>query len=541
MIRPWQIAAALGACFVVVLAAMGWATVTVLRLQDREVRARSQVALEKAANAAIRRMDAFLMDLAAEQSTHPFEPADSSAVPMGPGSELFGERRTNEVVAPSLPFSESSPFVRLRFRVQAYVSGNALRAPAGELRWTGLANYADLDKARRAAEDLGALHSRVKAEVFARAFLKEPGITNVLLGSSGAVESPMKYIWADGLLLLVREVTERGRTWVEGCWLDWPALKRHLLAGVRDLLPSPELDPIPAPSLAIAHTMATLPAWLNPGSLPAEPAPWLTPLRFSLLLAWVSVLLAGAVAGVLVAEIVLFSERRGAFVTAVTHELRTPLTTLKMYTEMLSQEMVVGDQARREYLATLRSEAERLAHLVENVMAYSRLERGRYTGRVEAFVLRDAVAATLARMEETARRAGFDLRLEEDEAIRGTRVKWDRFALEQIVVNLVNNACKYAASATDRRIHVQIGRQKGAAVVTVRDHGPGVSPEVIQRLFREFSKSANEAADSAPGIGLGLALSRRLARRMGGDLRLDGGVTDGACFELTIPFLRAIR
>ena len=71
------------------------------------------------------------------------------------------------------------------------------------------------------------------------------------------------------------------------------------------------------------------------------------------------------------------SERRGAFVSAVTHELRTPLTTLRMYTEMLADGMVPDEPRRRSYLQTLRAEADRLGHLVENVLAYSRLERNR--------------------------------------------------------------------------------------------------------------------------------------------------------------------
>ena len=80
---------------------------------------------------------------------------------------------------------------------------------------------------------------------------------------------------------------------------------------------------------------------------------------------------------------VALSERRGAFVSAVTHELRTPLTTFRMYAEMLAEGMVPSPEARQKYLETLRREADRLAHLVENVLQYARLERGRPGGRRE--------------------------------------------------------------------------------------------------------------------------------------------------------------
>jgi signal transduction histidine kinase len=106
--------------------------------------------------------------------------------------------------------------------------------------------------------------------------------------------------------------------------------------------------------------------------------------------------------------------------------------------------------------------------------------------------------------------------------------------VEQILLNLVDNACKYAQGATDRRIHLAADRTDGRLLLGVRDHGPGIAAAEAKRLFRPFSKSAREAAHTAPGIGLGLALSRRLARGMGGDLRLDDA-DGGARFTLTLP------
>jgi signal transduction histidine kinase len=107
-------------------------------------------------------------------------------------------------------------------------------------------------------------------------------------------------------------------------------------------------------------------------------------------------------------------------------------------------------------------------------------------------------------------------------------------SVEQILVNLVDNACKYAGSATDKRIHLRAERRDGRLQLRVRDHGPGLSAEQANHLFQAFSKSAVDAAHTAPGVGLGLALSRRLARTMQGDLFLDQGSADGACFVLVM-------
>lgn len=109
----------------------------------------------------------------------------------------------------------------------------------------------------------------------------------------------------------------------------------------------------------------------------------------------------------------------------------------------------------------------------------------------------------------------------------------DPGAVEQILFNLVDNACKYGVGGT-RRIEINC-ELDGKARISVRDFGPGISRTEAARLFQPFRKSAQQAANSAPGVGLGLALSRRLARAMGGELALDAHVRDGCRFTLTLP------
>jgi signal transduction histidine kinase len=126
------------------------------------------------------------------------------------------------------------------------------------------------------------------------------------------------------------------------------------------------------------------------------------------------------------------------------------------------------------------------------------------------------------------------LAVEVEEGLRDREVQADSASLERILLNLVDNACKYAVSAQDRRIHLQVARAGPRILLRVRDHGPGIAEHEVRRLFRPFSKSAREAAQSAPGVGLGLALSRRLARAMQGDLIVERGPTEGATFALIL-------
>jgi len=258
-------------------------------------------------------------------------------------------------------------------------------------------------------------------------------------------------------------------------------------------------------------------------------------IRLWLVIAWAGLLLGAAAVAALLVGAIRLSERRGAFVSAVTHELRTPLTTFRIYTDLLAQDGVPDEAKRRHYVRTLSTEADRLAHLVENVLAFAGLTGRRIRRFAEETSVSALVDRVTGRLADRAARAEMELVVEADEAVRSATVAADVSVVEQILLNLVDNACKYAASADDRRIHLDAARTDGAVLLRVRDHGPGIAHDVAGRLFRPFSKSAHEAADTAAGIGLGLALSRRLARRMGATLRVVADTPDGACFELTLP------
>ena len=101
------------------------------------------------------------------------------------------------------------------------------------------------------------------------------------------------------------------------------------------------------------------------------------------------------------------------------------------------------------------------------------------------------------------------------------QVRVDISVVDQILLNLVDNSVKYAANASDRRIHLDLSPADRWLAITVRDDGPGLPPRCVLRdCSAVFRSPADYAARTAPGVGLGLALSRRLARTLGGDLRL---------------------
>lgn len=344
-------------------------------------------------------------------------------------------------------------------------------------------------------------------------------------------------VWLGKDLFLVRRVLIDRQEYVQGCWLDWEATRRMLLERIRDLLPDADLiEKLQPAETEQTRMLASIPVLLDPGPLPPDPDNGWSVLYTSLGIAWLGVLLATLAVGIVLWRTLELNRRRGAFVSAVTHELRTPLTTFRLYTEMLDEGMVPDAEKQKRYLGTLRGEAERLDHLVENVLAYSQLENNRGGAeRIETVGLKELRERIAPRLAERAGQLDMDLIQKTANAAENVSVRADFSAVERILFNLTDNAGKYARDAKNRSIEFAVRLNNRTAALSIRDYGPGIPEKIRGKLFLPFSKSANEAADSAPGVGLGLAISRRLARQMKGDLFYDSSVTDGTRFVLTLP------
>lgn len=345
--------------------------------------------------------------------------------------------------------------------------------------------------------------------------------------------------------VMVRRVDDVQGMRVQGCWMNWPVVRGALVRAAAEVLPDVDIRLAAGGRLEDDERrlfrVRGVDLELVPGVVEVLSTPGWSPVRVTLGLAWVAVVCAVLAVGLLLNGAVSLSERRAAFVSAVTHELRTPLTTFKMYSEMLATGMVPDEEQRRRYLETLRAEADRLGYLVENVLAYARIERGSARSRVEPITVQALLDQILPRLQQRAEQAGTRILCSIGHEVSRMVVYVDASAAEQILFNLVDNACKYGTGARVGAAPIELEAREGgprAVLVRLRDHGPGVSASVASKLFQPFCKSADEAARSAPGVGLGLALSRRLIRSMGGNLHWDVTVRDGACFELSLPRVR---
>lgn len=594
-LRPAFTWAAFAVCLGAVGAALVWVSRTTLRLEEAEFRNNEGARQAENERLALWRMESALVPLVAQESSRPYYMYRPFYSPEQCFSKWFQRVEKGEIKFPSDLLTVESPHVLIHFAVGPDGRLTSPQVPLSNERDVAEESYTTHEKIVAAEKLLKSLAPVLTRERLLRALSLQDVSPSAPIPVSNAAappgepppgldsgaqqaqspapqqvaarnfaefqkrqqasnqsindyrrkgqeqrsdEKPMRAFWLDGRLVLARESRAEGRPVVQGCVLNWTGIRAWLTGEVNDLLPNCRLVPaVPAAETVPEYRLASLPIRMEPGDVVVAAMPVWTTTRLALALSWLCFLLAAGAVGFLLFGAMRLSERRGAFVSAVTHELRTPLTTFRMYTEMLNREMVT-DESRRDYLETLHREADRLGHLVENVLSYARLENARKHPAREEFEL-DAV---LEHMQQgLTRRAGeVEMTLVcETESETPVCVTADAAAVERIVFNLVDNACKYSRDAGDKRVHIACRANGTHAEVRIRDHGPGISPDVEKRLFRPFSKSDCEAANSAPGVGLGLSLSRRLARSMGGDLTLDRKTAEGACFVLSLPLARS--
>lgn len=465
-------------CLAALLAAMGWISLTLLRLDAQEAAARREAARQEHIRLAMWRLEVRACDL-----------LETAAAPPSPTSRPDPAPVT---VADTLPWWPQ------------------LRAPDPRPDADGLmhpdANAASEQELRNSLEEQ------------ARRDYVQQRLPSLAIAWSA--QQPVVVLGSD--------------RWLPVAQMPLDALR----ASVTDLLPDARLEPIePTAAGPAGLTLHAAPLRLEPGDTAFYYQRPFSPIRLMLLIAWSCILLPSVGVVLLLFVMASLSERRAAFVSAVTHELRTPLTTFRMYTDMLADGMVAEDR-RPDYLRTLQREAARLSHLVDNVLTYARLERGRAREALEAVRLQALLDRCQDELRVRCERAGMTLEFTIDAALRQTPISVDAAAAERILANLVDNACKYADAAADRRIVISAERRDGTLDLRVRDFGPGL-PAGARRAFRPFTK-LRDADQQKPGIGLGLALCERLASRMRGKLRHEPA-NPGACFVLSLALAEEVK
>jgi signal transduction histidine kinase len=225
------------------------------------------------------------------------------------------------------------------------------------------------------------------------------------------------------------------------------------------------------------------------------------------------------------------SRMKSEFVSNVSHELKTPLALIRMFGETLDSGIVTNEKDRQKFYSIIRKESERLTHLINNVLDFSRMDAGVREYNFQETDLVEIIRSTLESYEFQISDYGFEIENKvPDEPLI---LKIDRDAISQVLLNLLNNAVKY--SDEKKHILVKVCKNATSALISVTDNGIGIPKEELKKIFDKFFRVSKSRSRETRGSGLGLTLAKHIVEAHGGTIEVESEVGKGSSFTVRIP------
>jgi two-component system phosphate regulon sensor histidine kinase PhoR len=228
------------------------------------------------------------------------------------------------------------------------------------------------------------------------------------------------------------------------------------------------------------------------------------------------------------------NQLKGDFISNVSHELKTPLSLIRMFGELLALGKLKSPDKVKEYAEIITREAERLSRLIDNVLDFSRMERGRAAYDFQLGDLGEVVERSLDVYRHRVEREGFKLVTKIDTELPQTLL--DENAMTLLLLNLLENAVKYGKG----EIGVYLTRAGAHLRLVVGDQGPGIPKDEQKRIFDRFYRTRDARSTNARGSGIGLSLVKHIAEAHGGTVTVDSDPGQGAAFIVDIPLTTKI-
>jgi len=221
------------------------------------------------------------------------------------------------------------------------------------------------------------------------------------------------------------------------------------------------------------------------------------------------------------------------FVHNISHELKTPLTLIRLYGETLQRKENLTNEEKKECYEIITKESERLSHLINNVLDFSRIEMGRKEFSFKKGDLAKVVRDTLESYRYHLEKKGFSIQT--DIASDLPEMKFDGEAIASVLVNLLSNAMKF--SPKKKEVTVKLFRDDENAVLQVADKGIGILPKEFSKIFQRFYQSKNKIVSESRGSGLGLTLVKHITEAHGGRIQVESEPGKGSIFSVFLPIL----
>jgi signal transduction histidine kinase len=244
-------------------------------------------------------------------------------------------------------------------------------------------------------------------------------------------------------------------------------------------------------------------------------------------------------------ELTRANESKSEFVGFAAHELKNPLTSVKGYTDTLISPMgaMMNDDQRKEFLNVIRSNADRMQIIIEDLRDIAKIDAGQLTVTPKPIHIRDVVTDTLQAYQPRidAKNQTLVNTINEDLPL----ILGDKMRLVQVLTNLVSNANKYSAEESEIVLEAAVeanhrddhNKSIGPALrVSVRDNGMGIAEEDLQKIFRvRYFRSTNPEAHTQPGTGLGMMISQEIIQQHKGRIWVESTIGEGTTFHFVVP------
>ena len=223
------------------------------------------------------------------------------------------------------------------------------------------------------------------------------------------------------------------------------------------------------------------------------------------------------------------NQLKSDFISNVSHELKTPLSLIRMFGEMIALGKLKSPDKAKEYADIITRESERLTRLIDNVLDFSRIERGGAAYEFQRGQLGEVVERSLDVYRHRAEREGFKLVTKIDSGLPPAYI--DENAMTLLLLNLLENAVKYGKG----EINVYLGQVGERLRLVVSDQGPGIPRDEQRRIFDRFYRTREARGTNVRGSGIGLALVKHIAEAHGGQVTVESEPGRGAAFIVDVP------
>lgn len=225
------------------------------------------------------------------------------------------------------------------------------------------------------------------------------------------------------------------------------------------------------------------------------------------------------------------SRMKSEFVSNVSHELKTPLSLIRMFGETLDSGIVTDEKDRRKFYSIIRKESERLTHLINNVLDFSRMDAGVKLYNFQEVDLVEVMKNSLGAYKFQLSDIGFNI--ESDLPDESVILKIDKDAISQVLLNLLDNAVKY--SDEEKFILVKVCKDSASALISVMDRSVGIPKDELKKIFDKFYRVSTARTKETRGSGLGLSLAKHIVEAHGGTIEVESEVGKGSKFTVRLP------